>query len=181
MIMEKVMNETLMPQAGSCQRNGTVGVSNHECLGRSPFRAAQDAGMLAHIQPNFGAGCIGRLEPIDKVQEVQGEENNKLVEIFHELYVLRKRLEEQEAERDRCVKYIASMHNWAAEMTKRTRELENKCSAAEASAASSQRELLRMQEKIAKTLSSEAKGTRKRSKRLQTSSTYSESSGNNDV
>jgi len=181
MIMEQVMNDQLMPQGESCQPSETVRALNHESFGKSPFHTAQDAGTLSHIQPNLEAGCIGRLQPIDRVREAQGEENNKLIEIFHELYVLRKRLEEQEVERDRCVKYIASMHNWAAEMTKRTRDLESKCSAAEASAASAQQELLRMQEKFAKTLSSEAKRTRKKSKRLQTSSTFSESSGNNNV
>jgi hypothetical protein len=180
MIMEKVMNDQFMPQSESCQFNGTVGVSNHDSLGRSPFCAAPDGRMLPDIQPKMETGCNSQLHSIHRIEKVQGEEKNKFVEIFHELYVLRKRLEEQEAEKDRCVKYIASMHKWAAQMTQKTRDLESRCSAAEASAASAQNELLRMQEKIAKTLSSEAKRTRKKAKR-QTSATYSESSGNNNV
>ena len=180
MMMEKVMNDQLMPQGESCQFNGRVGVPNHDSLGRSPFCAAPDGGMLPDIQPKMEKGCNSQLRSINGVQEAPGEEKNKFVEIFHELYVLRKRLEEQEAEKDRCINYIASMHKWAAQMTQKTRDLESKCSVAEASAASAQSELLRMQEKIAKTLSSEARRTRKKAKR-QTSATYSESSGNNNV
>ena len=77
MIMEKVMNDHFMPHGESSQFNGTVGVSNHDSLGRSPFCAAPDGRMLPDIQPRMETGCISQLQTIHRIKEAQGEEKNK--------------------------------------------------------------------------------------------------------